>query len=187
NPYRDGTTPIVLEPLHRMARLAALVPPPRMHLTRYHGVFAPHSKWRAAITPARRGPGGKGAEEGADQPATARPVAMSWAQRLKRVFEIEIDSGARCHGRLAGDREHRRPCSHSAHAGASGSSIRPAGAGAGAAGCAGTATAAAAHAAVDAGPCVGTSSDREAQLRRIHGRGMGPVAPAVGRVGERRM
>ncbi|MGH8251253.1 MAG: transposase [Steroidobacteraceae bacterium] len=38
NPYRDGTTPIVLEPLHRMARLAALVPPPRMHLTRYHGV-----------------------------------------------------------------------------------------------------------------------------------------------------
>ena len=25
-----------------MAWLAALVPPPRMHLTRYHGVFAPH-------------------------------------------------------------------------------------------------------------------------------------------------
>ena len=24
-----------------MARLAALVPTPRMHLTRYHGVFAP--------------------------------------------------------------------------------------------------------------------------------------------------
>jgi hypothetical protein len=28
-----------------MARLAALVPTPRMHLTRYHGVFAPHSQW----------------------------------------------------------------------------------------------------------------------------------------------
>jgi len=41
--YRDGTTHIVLEPLDLMARLAALVPPPRMHLTRYHGVFAPHS------------------------------------------------------------------------------------------------------------------------------------------------
>jgi hypothetical protein len=24
-----------------MARLAALVPPPRMHFTRFHGVFAP--------------------------------------------------------------------------------------------------------------------------------------------------
>jgi hypothetical protein len=32
-PYRDGTTHIVLEPLDFVARLAALVPPPRMHLT----------------------------------------------------------------------------------------------------------------------------------------------------------
>jgi hypothetical protein len=56
-PYRDGTTHIVIEPLDFMARLAALVPPPRMHLTRYHGVFAPHSKLRAAVTPAHRGIG----------------------------------------------------------------------------------------------------------------------------------
>ena len=40
-PYRDGITHIVLEPLDMMARLAALVPPPRLHLTRFHGVFAP--------------------------------------------------------------------------------------------------------------------------------------------------
>lgn len=40
-------------------RLAALVPPPRMHLTRYHGVFAPHSRLRAAVTPAGRGRGAK--------------------------------------------------------------------------------------------------------------------------------
>jgi hypothetical protein len=51
-PYRGGTTHIVLEPLDLMARLAALVPPPRMHLTRFHGVFARHSKLRAAVTPA---------------------------------------------------------------------------------------------------------------------------------------
>jgi hypothetical protein len=47
-PYRDGTTHIVLEPLDLMARLAALAPPPRRHLTRYHGVFAAHSRLRAA-------------------------------------------------------------------------------------------------------------------------------------------
>jgi len=29
--YRDGTTHIVMEPLDLMARVAALVPPPRMH------------------------------------------------------------------------------------------------------------------------------------------------------------
>ena len=89
-PYRDGTTHIVLEPLDLMARLAALVPPPRMHLTRYHGVFAPHSKLRAAITPAGRGAGGKGAKPDGEAPAVPKHVAMSWAQRLKRVFAIEI-------------------------------------------------------------------------------------------------
>jgi Putative transposase len=42
-PYRDRTTHIVLEPLDFVARLAALVRPPRVHLTRYHGVFAAHA------------------------------------------------------------------------------------------------------------------------------------------------
>jgi hypothetical protein len=56
-PYRDGTTHIVLEPLDFIARLAALVPPPRAHLTRFHGVFAAHAALRAAITPAERSGG----------------------------------------------------------------------------------------------------------------------------------
>jgi hypothetical protein len=37
-PWRDGTTHVVLDPLDFIARLAALVPPLRRHLTRYHGV-----------------------------------------------------------------------------------------------------------------------------------------------------
>ena len=37
---RDGTTDVVFEPLDFMARLAALVPTPRVNLTRYHGVNA---------------------------------------------------------------------------------------------------------------------------------------------------
>ncbi|MCC7461565.1 MAG: hypothetical protein IT480_03780 [Gammaproteobacteria bacterium] len=85
-------------------RLAALVPPPRMHLTRYRGVFAPRSRLRAAVTPARRGKAGRG--QGADQTdvvdesATPRHVAMSWAQRPKRVFGIDIEACARCGGPL---------------------------------------------------------------------------------------
>ena len=54
-PYRDGTTHIVLEPLDFIARLASLVPPPRMHLTRYHRMLAPHRRLRAMVTPAVRG------------------------------------------------------------------------------------------------------------------------------------
>ena len=52
-----------------------------------------------------RGQGGQGktsAEQGVDKPATPAHVAMSWAQRLKRVFGIEIEACARCAGRLQG-------------------------------------------------------------------------------------
>ena len=51
-PYRDGTTHVILEPLDFMARLAALVPRPRVNLTRYHGVFAPNSPHRGLVTKA---------------------------------------------------------------------------------------------------------------------------------------
>jgi len=45
SPYKDGTTHIVLEPLEFMERLAALVPRPRLHLIRFHGVLAPNAKF----------------------------------------------------------------------------------------------------------------------------------------------
>lgn len=50
-PYRDGTTHLIFEPLDFIARVAALVPKRRVNLTRFHGVFAPNSKYRAAVTP----------------------------------------------------------------------------------------------------------------------------------------
>ncbi|HMW53871.1 MAG TPA: transposase [Rhodocyclaceae bacterium] len=40
-----------LSPTQFMGRLAALIPPPRAHLTRFHGIFAPHSKHRSRIIP----------------------------------------------------------------------------------------------------------------------------------------
>jgi hypothetical protein len=54
-PYRDGTTHVLFEPLDFIARLVALVPKPRVNLTRYHGVFAPNSRLRAQVTPGQRG------------------------------------------------------------------------------------------------------------------------------------
>jgi hypothetical protein len=92
-PYQDGTTHIVLEPLDLMARLAALVPTPRIHLMRYHGVLAPHSQYRGAVTPAHRG-------RGAPKPSPPRHVALSWARRLKRVLGVQIEGCARCGGQL---------------------------------------------------------------------------------------
>ena len=49
-PYRDGTTHVIFEPLDFIARLAALVPRPRVNLSRYRDVFAPNSRERARMT-----------------------------------------------------------------------------------------------------------------------------------------
>jgi hypothetical protein len=45
-PYRDGTTHVIFEPVDFIARLAALVPKPRVNLTRYHEVFAANNRLR---------------------------------------------------------------------------------------------------------------------------------------------
>ncbi len=99
-PYRDGTTHVIFEPLDFIARLAALVPKPRVNLTRFHGVFAPNSKYRARVTPARRGRGGERATTADPEEPTAveRRAAMTWAQRLKRVFGIDIEICSVCGG-----------------------------------------------------------------------------------------
>ena len=78
-PHRDGKTLIVMEPLDLMARLAALVPPPRMHLGRFHGVFAPHSQLRAVVTMAHRGMGSPG--QGADQADSDKPATPTTLHR----------------------------------------------------------------------------------------------------------
>jgi len=121
-PYRDGTTHVIFEPLDFMARLAArtgglcqsasclrqtalrqspvLVPPPRLNLTRFHGVFAPNSPYRARITPARRGRGGKPKrpQSSEDRTPAEQRSAMRWAQRLKRVFQVDVETCPSCGG-----------------------------------------------------------------------------------------
>jgi hypothetical protein len=72
------------------------VPKPRAHLTRYHGVFAPASPDRARIVPKTPA----AANDHCEASIADRHRALSWAQRLKRVFAIEIDTCRRCGGRL---------------------------------------------------------------------------------------
>ncbi len=82
---------MIFEPLDVVARLAALVPRPRVNLTRFHGVFAPNSKYRALISPVRRGVGrkSKSSDAAIDRTPAEPEVAMTWAQWLKRVFNID--------------------------------------------------------------------------------------------------
>jgi hypothetical protein len=88
-PYRDGTTHVIFEPTDFIAKLAAMVPRPRVNLTRFHGVLAPNSKHRINVTPAKRG---KGSSKKTPSTAQAKSSAechksLTWAERLKRVFK----------------------------------------------------------------------------------------------------
>ena len=99
-PYRNGTTHVIFEPVDFIARLVALVPKPRVNLTRFHGVFAPNSKHRALVTPAKRGRSNKAkVADGPPTPAERRAL-MTWAQRLKRVFNIDIETCSACGGAM---------------------------------------------------------------------------------------
>ena len=87
---RGATEFLVMEPLELLRKLAALVPPPRAHLVRYHGVFAPASKWRPSVVPA---PAPLSCPETppAKVPRPKRdPSRIPWAELLQRVFMDDV-------------------------------------------------------------------------------------------------
>ncbi len=96
-PYSDGTTHVIFEPMDFIAKLAALIPRPRVNLTRFHGVFAPNRQFRADVTPAKRGKGSP-LNSIDDSMPEKRLKAMTWAQMLKRVFNIDVSICTKCGG-----------------------------------------------------------------------------------------
>jgi len=103
--WRDGTTHVAFEPLEFLEKLAALVPRPRFNLVRYHGILAPAARHRAEVVPGGDAPAqeGNGGASGPDDPAqageklnggeaTTRPRERnySWAELMRRVFEIDV-------------------------------------------------------------------------------------------------
>jgi hypothetical protein len=85
-----------MSPLEFMQRLAALVPRPRLHLIRFHGVLAPNAKLRREIVPS---PPEQATALACDH-AQGAPARLSWARRLKRVFDIDIEHCPNCGGSL---------------------------------------------------------------------------------------
>ena len=103
-PWGDGTIHLVMSPLEFMQRLAAVVPRPRLHLIRFHGVLAPNAKLRSLVAPqgppAQAQPAAEGEMESEVEPVQAAPHRISWARLLERVFDIDME---RCPNCGAGD------------------------------------------------------------------------------------
>jgi Putative transposase len=91
-PWSDGTTHLLLSPMELIEKIAALVPPPRVNLIRYHGVLAPHAKHRDKIVPT---------PQITDSASSASyKHRLSFAALLARVFQIQIETCPNCGGRM---------------------------------------------------------------------------------------
>ena len=102
-PWSNGATHVIFDPQELVEKLAALVPPPRFHMVRYHGVLAPAAKWRSEIVPrmADADAGGP-ADPGPNDPN--RPGSWSrnysWAQLMARVWAVDVLECPQCGGPL---------------------------------------------------------------------------------------
>jgi len=100
-PWPDGQTVIRLDPLELLDPLAAVIPPPRSHRHRYHGVLAPNARLRSAVTahaglPLAPAETEQGAAESSqpDSATAAHEVTVHshcsslWAAMLARIYEV---------------------------------------------------------------------------------------------------
>jgi Putative transposase len=111
-PWRNGTTAVIFEPQDFLAKLAALVPAPRVHLVRFHGILGPAAAWRPLIIPTTtiefapaeghpapsRESVDAAAVECTEQESGVGRHNYSWAQLMKRVFAIDVLQCDRCGG-----------------------------------------------------------------------------------------
>jgi len=102
-PWADGTRMLRLSPDAFIRRLASLIPAPGRNLTRYHGVLAAASPWRAEVISST-----PGADELHRPPARfvpcrsageARPRRVEWAELLRRTWLVDVLRCARCGSR----------------------------------------------------------------------------------------
>ena len=91
--WKNGTKGIFFEGPDFLERLAALIPPPRKHQTRYHGVYAPNSRFQSVVK--RLTALGERAFQ--DESRQRRHVYwVLWSELLKRTFRVEVERCPEC-------------------------------------------------------------------------------------------
>ncbi len=100
--WRDGTTHVVFQPLELVEKLAAIVPPPRIHMVRYHGVLAPRATCRRQVVAARNAKRERRDEiDDSARDCTHTPRRWTpWAKLMQRVFAIDVLECPRCGGKM---------------------------------------------------------------------------------------
>jgi len=105
--WSDGTTHVVFRPEELIEKLVALIPAPRRNLIRYHGVLAAHARLRQRVVAQAKRPSEPEPPDSAAGSPPPGPTAaprpgryLSWAELLRRVFEIDVLECPACGGRM---------------------------------------------------------------------------------------
>ena len=110
-PWRDGTTDVVFDPVEFLGRLAVLAPRPRINLILYLGVLGPRAAWRAEVVGRQSSvdddDGGakdskteQAREADPAEPARRQARGHCWASCMARTFGLDVLACPRCGGRL---------------------------------------------------------------------------------------
>jgi len=94
--WSDGTTHLLFSPSEFIEKLCALIPPPKTHLVRWAGVFAPNSKYRKEIV--LKPHIHKAFQFRDDEIDSDRPKNYRWAKVLKHVFKLDVMVCQKCGG-----------------------------------------------------------------------------------------
>lgn len=105
NPYTDGTTHLRFTKEEFIEKLIALIPPPRVHLVRFHGLLAPNCKNRATVIPKKRmSKKSENIKDNNEKIVVDYPKNkywILWPDLLKRIFKIDSLICDKCGGQMS--------------------------------------------------------------------------------------
>jgi len=96
--WSDGTRAMCFTPHEFIEKLIAIIPPPRIHGVRFHGVLAPSAEDRKKVVPHKVESPVQG--ELFEVKCKKRIKRTSWAELLKRTFQIDLSSCLLCGGEV---------------------------------------------------------------------------------------
>jgi hypothetical protein len=76
-----------------------IIPRPRLHLTRFHGVLAPNYKYRQLIVPPKKEDALPCSNEN-NKNERGKERRTTWARLLKRVFDVDVETCDLCGGKV---------------------------------------------------------------------------------------
>lgn len=95
--WSDGTFAMEFTPHEFIEKLIAIIPQPRIHGVRFHGILAPSAEDRKKVVPAVLTIPAQG-ELFECHKKKPKPQKTSWAELLKRTFQIDLSQCLVCGG-----------------------------------------------------------------------------------------